>query len=233
MRLRSGLWLLALALGCWSFAVKAQEAEEKPPEKKTNPLLAKESEPKSNFSVQLFYSWYYPDKDREVWKDIFGREYLEPFGLSFGSYPLRNLGINLNVAYAQRKGHAVGTITGESSGEDVTLTVIPVQLEAEYRFDFVDEQFLVPLVGAGGDWWYYEEKNESSDDVKGDKTGYHALAGVGILLDRLDPTSRVQLKEYDVENVFLEAEIRWDWLGSKNGIDFTGVGYSVGLLFEF
>jgi hypothetical protein len=233
MRLRNGLWFLALLLGCFSFAVSAQEAEEKPLEKKPNPLWAKEGEPKSNFSFQLFYSWYYPNQDRDVWKDIFDRDYLEPFGLSFGSYPLRNLGINLNVAYAQRKGHAVGTLTDESSGEKVTLTVIPVQLEAEYRFDFLDEQFLVPLVGAGGDWWYYEENNEYSDDVKGDKTGYHVLAGLGILLDRLDPTSRLALKEYGVNNVFLETEARWNWLGSKDGIDFSGVGYSVGLLFEF
>ena len=97
------------------------------------------------------------------------------------------MGINLFSAYSQLKGHAVGATTGATSGEKVTLTVVPVELEATYRFDFVDEQFIVPVVGAGGDYWYYKEDNEFSKNVEGWKSGYHAMAGIGILLEPDQP----------------------------------------------
>ena len=234
MRFRFGLGILGIFLTMTALQVSAQEApanEEGATVKHS--LFQKETEPRSYMSFQPFYSLYYFN-DRKPFEDVFKHGNVQPFGITIGTYPVKNLGINLNVAYASQKGHAVGETSGAASGEKVTLTLVPVQLEAVYRFDFVDEQFIVPLVGAGGDWWYYKEDNEFAKDVEGGKTGWHATAGVGILLDKIDPSTRHLLREYSIENVFLEIEARWAFMShDNNGLDFSGSGYSAGLLFEF
>ncbi len=190
-------------------------------------------EPKSNFSSQLWYQFYYFQQE-DAFKEIYGREYFEPFGISFGGYPIRNLGINLNIGYAQKLGYARGELTGETSGEKLRLILVPIQLELNYRFDFLEEQLLVPSVSVGGDWWYYKEHKYEEKDVEGDKSGWHAGAGLSILLDRIDPTTRFTLQdEFGIENVFLHLEVRWCWLESGDGLDLSGVGYSAGLLIEY
>jgi len=235
MRLKNSTRVLTVLLGLLAFAASAQEAGPQETEKKPNPLL--ETEPRSYGSFQLAYQQYYPgdSAQKHALDEIFDQDYFQMVALSFGMYPLRNLGINFNAGFAQPTGHAVGTISGATSDAEITLTVVPLQLEAVYRFDFVDEQFFIPVIGGGGDYWYYDEKTEfgsDSEHVRGNKSGYHALAGAGILLDKLDPSSR-GLKEWGIENVFLEIEARMAWINSDDGIDFTGTGYSAGLLFEF
>jgi len=239
MRFKILFAAFALFAGVFSSRVIAQQVETDQAGARAQPeekgIFQKETEPKSNFSFQLFYQLYY-FQDKDFYDKFFDHDYIAPVGISIGGYPIQNLGVNLNVAYAQRKGHSFGLLDGdtdEESGEEVRLTLIPVELELVYRFDFLNEQALVPVVGGGGDWFYYKQKNEFSDDAEGNKSGYHATAGLGILLDRLDPSSKLALKEYGIENVFLELEARWAWMQTNDGFDFSGTGYSAGLLFEF
>ncbi len=222
--MKRGIFGLIILIFLLSFSSWAQEKKEKKQELK---------EPKSNYSFQLWYGLYY-FRHSESFKEIYGEEYFEPFGITFGGYPIKNLGISLNVGYAHRLGFAVSAETGEQSMEKLRLILVPVQLELSYRFDFLEEQFLVPSVGVGGDWWYFKEHIYDGEDVEGDKTGWHAVVGLGILLDRIDPTSRFILEdEFGIENVFLNFEVRWCWLESEDGLDLSGTGYSAGLLFEF
>jgi hypothetical protein len=232
MKFRKGPLFFGLIACLVSFNAFSQQAGS-PNQPKPKPLFSreKETEPKSNMSVQPMYQFYFLN-DSDNFDKIFHQTYLTPFMLSLGSYPIRNLSVNLNAGYAQAKGTAVAEGGTESSGETVKLTVIPVQLEVTYRFDYFDEQLLVPVVGLGGDYWYYKEDNQYSKDVEGFKGGWHATAGVGILLDRLDPTSRIALKEYGIENVVLEIEGRYCSMETK-GLNLSGIGASVGLLIEF
>lgn len=196
-------------------------------------LFAKETEPRSYGSAEVWYSLYYFDESK-IFEEFFDKEFFEPFGLSLGWYPVRNLDLLVRVGYAERKGERLGINTGEESEEDVRLMLIPVQAELIYRFDFFNEQFLVPSGGIGYDYWYFKEDNEYRDDVEGDKTGWHASAGLAILLERLDPSGKMAMQQdWGIENVFLNLEARWCWIEQGNGFDFSGMGYSAGLLFEF
>ena len=230
MKFRKGPLFFGLIACLVSFHAFSQPVVN-PDQPQKKPWNAKEIEPKSDFNFQLMYQ-FYSLKDSGSFNKIFHQTYLGPIMVGFGSYPIRNLDINFNAGYAEDKGTAIAEGGTESSGEKVKLTVIPIQLEVSYRFDFYDEQFLVPVLGLGGDYWYYKEDNQFSKDVEGGKAGWHAMAGVGILLDKIDPTSRIALKEYGIENVIFEIEGRYCFMDTK-GLNLSGVGVSAGLLFEF
>jgi len=224
--MKPGKIFLAFALffALWTSA-SAQETKED--------YFAKEKEPKSHSSSELWYSFYYFDQ-AAIFNEFFDKEFIEPFGISLGWYPVRNLDLQVRAGYAERKGTTIGIKSGLPSEEEVRLMVIPAQAELIYRFDFFNEQFLVPSGGAGYDYWYFQEDNEFSGNVEGDKTGWHATAGLALLLDRVDPSGKLALEQdFGIENVFLNLEARWCWLEQENGFDFSGVGYSAGLMFEF
>ncbi len=225
MKLGKFLFALVIFFLAVGSARSQQEAKED--------YFAKEKEPKSHSSVEVWYSYYYFDQAK-IFEEFFDKTYLDPVGITVGWYPVRNLDLQVRAGYAQRQGTTIGIKSGLPSEEDVTLTVIPVQAELLYRFDFFHEQFLVPSAGAGYDWWYFKEDNEFSDDVEGDKTGWNATAGLAVLLDRVDPSGKLPLEQdFGIENVFLNFEARWTSLTDKDGFDFSGIGYSASLLFEF
>ena len=191
---------------------------------------AKEEEPKSHFAAGLDYAQvYFQD---QVFKEVFRHDYLPGGKLIFTWYPVRNLGLTGEAGVFYASGFAVGK-TGRRSGEKLQLYVIPTQLELNYRFDFLNEQVVVPWLSAGGDYWLYREENEFAKRVQGDKKGWHAGAGLGIQLDRLEPDSMNDLEQdFGVENVFLELGVQRTSM-SRAGLDFSGWIYQAGLLFEF
>ena len=215
--------ILGLSLSGWSKESNPDKSKPKPEVK---------PEPKSNFSLEFWYQQFYFEEE-EIFEEVFDQEHFDPIGIRFGGFPLKNLEIAFGVGYVQEKGYGVGS-GGIPSGEEVRFTIVPVQLELCYRLDFLEEQLLVPSVGVGWDWWYFKEDNEFADDVEGDKTGWHGVIGLGILLDRIDPSSRFYLQnEWGIENVFLEITYRYGEFEKEDGFNFSGVGYSIGLRSEF
>ena len=191
---------------------------------------AKEEEPRSHFGAGLSYAQVYFNDP--VYQDVFKQDYLPGGRLSFTWYIVRNLGLTGGLEAFYASGFAVDA-TGRRSAEKLRFYVVPTQLELTYRFDFLNEQVLVPSLSAGGDYWLYREDNEFAKDVEGDKTGWHAGAGLGILLDRLEPDSMNNLEQdFGVENVFLELGVQKTYM-NQDGLDFSGWIYSAGFLFEF
>ena len=190
----------------------------------------KEEEPRSHFGAGLSYGQvYFAD---QVFQDVFKQDYLPGGRLTFTWYIFRNLGLTAGLDGFYASGFAVDA-TGRRSGEKLQLYVIPTQLEVTYRFDFLNEQVLVPSLSAGGDYWLFREENEFVKDVEGGKNGWHAGAGLGILLDPLEPEGMNNLEQdFGVENVFLELGVQRTYM-SQSGLDFSGWIYSAGLLFEF
>jgi hypothetical protein len=192
-----------------------------------------DEEQRSWISSELFYHFVYFND--EVFEDAFDKDFFPGAGLSIGFYPIRNLEVSGKVMAIYEKGYAIGELTGEESGESFTLTVYPLQFSMTYVFDFLNEQILVPSLSAGGDYYLYSESREFGDDIEGGKAGYHAGAGLALLLDRLDPESAGYLqKEFGVKNVFLKFNYEWAVIGEKDeGLDFSNQNYSAGLVFEF
>ena len=193
-------------------------------------VQAKEEEPRSHFGAGLSYAQvYFADK---VFQEVFKQDDLLGGRLTFTWYTVRNLGLTGGLDGFYASGFAVDK-TGRQSGEKLKLYVIPAQLELTYRFDFLNEQVLVPSLSVGGDYWLFREDNEFAKNVEGGKNGWHAGAGLGILLDPLEPDWLWNLEsEFGVENVFLELGVQRTYL-SQSGLDFSGWVYSAGLLFEF
>jgi len=146
---------------------------------------------------------------------------------------VRNLALTLWGGGSYQIAHAKGETTGRESGEKVEFYVFPAWVEAGYRFDFAEDQILVPSIRGGADYWSYIEKNRFVDNVQGGKFGYHGGVGLGFLLDRLEPSSDFELmSEYGIENTFLELNATKTWIKS-DGLDFSGLVFSAGFLFEF
>ena len=172
--------------------------------------------------------------EEEAFDDIYDDEYYPMIRLGSYWYPVENLYLGVLVGGMYETGETVGALTSARSGLDAELTVIPVQVDLGYKFDFWDKQILVPYVWGGYDWWYFEEDLEEADDTEGDKNGWHWGAGVGILLDPMDKPAAATMKRWwGVDDTYLvlayeEARVGED----EDGIDFSGVMYSAGLRFE-
>jgi len=214
---KRGGWCLAVLLVVSSTAL-AQEVKEK-------------KEPRSWFGAGLSYAALMFDDD--VYQEIFDQDFFNAGTLTFSFYPVRNLALTLGTGGMYQTGMAVGETTGRESGEKLDFLIVPAWVEAGYRFDFVEDQVLVPSVRAGGDYWIFQEQNEFADDVEGGKAGWHVGAGLGFLLDRLDPDADFELmSEYGIENTFLELGASKTWMKS-DGLDFSGWVFQAGFLFEF
>lgn len=171
--------------------------------------------------------------NEEAFDDIFDRDYMPMVRFGSGWYAAPNLSLGLHVGGIYDVGRGIGTITGASSG-DVTLFVVPVQLNLRYRFLFLEDQILVPSVWAGADYWYFQEVNEHFENVDGDKAGFHLGGDLSILLDPAEPRSANKLKQnFGIDDTYLC--LGYEYLnvgGDGGGLDFSGAAYTVGLRFE-
>ncbi len=215
--------VVLLCLPCRSFGISplARPAEDK--------------DTRSWLTFELSYNFVYFNDD--IFKDVLDKDSFPGVGLGIGFYPYpdRRLELSGQVMSIYEKGYAIGEITGEESGESFSLTAWPLQFSMTYRFDFLDEQILVPSLSAGLDYYYYSESREFGDDVDGGKGGYHAGASLALLLDRLDPRSAGSIeREFGVKNVFLKFNYEMAVIGKGDeGLDFSNQSYSAGLVLEF
>ncbi len=171
----------------------------------------------------------------DEFEDFFGEEFFPMGRYVMGVSMIPNLELNLSVGGMFLEGDALGQEAGDESGEEFEFWIVPVQLGLTYRFDFTEEQLLVPWITGGGDYWFFGEDNEFEDDVKGDKTGYHAGGGVAILLDALEPPAAKRMENlWGVHDTFITISGEWTQMTDEDeGIDFSNVQYSGGLMFVF
>lgn len=172
--------------------------------------------------------------DEEAFEDIFNEEYMGMVRFGLGWYPAENLSINWYTCGLYDTGRALGSYSGKRSDEDVELYVVPLQLNVRYRFKYLDNQLFVPSVYIGGDYWYFQEVNDESDNVVGDKLGWHWGADLGILLDGIDPGAAHRMAmDWNIDDTLLvlgyEQLIVGEW---EDGLEFSGAAYSLGIRFE-
>lgn len=172
--------------------------------------------------------------DEEAFETVFGRDRYSLLRFGGAWYPVRNLSLGCYMGGMYESGQAVGEITGEESGEDLELYVLPAQLTLRYELNFLEDQFFVPSVFGGGDWWYFQETSSFEDNVDGDKSGYHWGADLGILLDAIDPgAAHVMKRDWGVSDTYLTVGYEYLTVGEdEDGLEFSGELYSVGLKFS-
>ncbi len=149
------------------------------------------------------------------YQKIFGNDGAPLFQLGTAAHVYRGIGalsLGATVGYFQDTGDMVrtnpcvgdGDVTEEeaqfnedrSTTDNTSLTLLPLQAQATYRFDLFEDTFpLVPVVRGGLDyfgWWIDDQDGETAyfDEAReqpssGGTWGYHYTLGVHFLLDYL------------------------------------------------
>ena len=248
---------LVLALGSSAFAprhahatdILAAEGDESTPHRFRSP---------QHFAFELKFGPYRPDVDSEFggartpYKDFFGnsRHLMSQLEIDwqifrrFGSF-----GVGVGFGYFDVTGKApVGNGSGLVSGDNSTLKVVPFSLSAVYRFDYFLETRDFPLVPYGklgldyAYWSITDGNGEIAHDGmggsgRGGTTGWHAAAGLALILDVFDPEAA---RDFDSDLGVNHTAITFDFsyadisgLGSANRLHVGDKTWSLGLLMEF
>lgn len=118
--------------------------------------------------------------------------------------------------------------------ERYTFLLLPNQLTAIYRFQYADEQVIVPFVeGGAGYFTFMELRDDNASPKFGGAAATVAAGGANILLDWLDRKAIRNLdSDYGVNHVWLTMEYRMI-IGLNKTYDFTSGVINAGVLFDF
>lgn len=169
-----------------------------------------------------------PEVDRFLGKCCNGM-----YQFTFGRLFQDRYEVNLGVAFMIEGANAEGITTERVSGERFNFSVVPISNSFVYRADFHENQLFVPYVGAGFDYMFFRE-NLEGQVTSGWKFGYHAMAGIEILMEFFDRAAD-SMEEFGINDTYLTLEGRWNQIDNfgGNGLAFNGFTFSAGLLFNF
>jgi hypothetical protein len=154
---------------------------------------------------------------------------------------LGTLSLGMGVGYWSVEGTGVS-----DGGEDTTLLrMVPMQAQLSYRLDIWEEYLpLVPVVRLGVDynWWSIEDGTGETASFPGQGEassttwGWHATAGLHVLLDFLDDGMASDFDaEAGVNNSYLVFEINYARIsdfGSEGSFRLGDTTFFTGLAFD-
>jgi hypothetical protein len=210
------------------------------------------------FAFELRFGPYRPDVDSEFggqrtpYKDFFGNDRRLMTHVEFGYEFFHGFGsaaLALGFSYFSVNGRArVDDGTGELTADFSTMKVMPLALSAVYRFDVLLERNKIPLVPYGkvGLDYAYWQITDGNDEIATDGTGgrargatpgWHAAAGVALVLDQFDPAAARSFdSDLGVNHTALVFEYRYadiSGLGTGNKMHLGDRTWSAGLLLQF
>jgi hypothetical protein len=216
-----------------------------------------------HFSFELRFGPYRPDVDSEFVNDA-GQQLRTPYQDFFGSgsklmtqieldyevfHRFGTAAVGLGVGYFQVSGASVlADGTGQLSGDQSTLKVVPVSVSAIYRFDYFLEMRnfpVVPYAKLGLDWAYWQI-TDGNDEIahdgqggtgRGGTLGWHVAGGIELVLDMFDPTAAHDFDaDLGVNHTALVFEVLHadiSGLGESGRLHLGDTTWSLGLLLEF
>jgi hypothetical protein len=213
------------------------------------------------FGVEFKGGPYLPDmsvdQSNQAFHEIFGAQ---------GSNLLFTLGVEVqlfrafgtvavggNFGFMQWVGKGVFGTSSSKSGDTTVLNILPTNLVAIYRFDWLADNYPVPLVPyvKGGlayyFWWVttstgdisrFEGGDGTEDDQagRGGKIGFTGTAGIAIMLNHIETTAAQSLyTATGIRGTYLFAEVQAAKVNGfgGNGFDFSEVTWNVGMFLEF
>ncbi|MBU8894892.1 hypothetical protein DRW03_01370 [Corallococcus sp. H22C18031201] len=124
-------------------------------------------------------------------------------------------GMGLSVGYGEKYAPAK-LDSGAASAEKTALKLVPLQLDAFYKFDYAAFEWGIPLIPYGKlglvytPWWMTKGSSTgliNGNKASGGKWGWAATGGVAFLLDVLEPRfARDFDSDLGVNHTFLFAE---------------------------
>lgn len=202
------------------------------------PVTVQAAEPvlkRPHWSMEVKGGRFSPDIDN--WKDYYGNDSTGHYAGTLAYKIFRQLEAGVEGAYVRDEGQGYAPqhqmITGKVKYETAPLSVF-----ALFRGVFKEDQWVVPYFGGGWTRVYFKERVEDQPIVRGSANGYHARAGVQLLLDGIDPRASTNLfLEYGVHHTyfFIETQSISAKITDATGIsiDLGGTSWLGGLLFEF
>lgn len=161
--------------------------------------------------------------------------------LEVGPQIFRVAEIDFGLGFMTRKGSTLDG-DGTASSEVARLQWFPLSLGGTLRAHILDEQPVVPYVGAGIDWVFYREDQLDTDGafakgsrLTGAKNGWHWFVGGNILLDTFDRRRAGQLEALTgINDTWLTLEYRSQRVGYGGpGFDFSGWAFGIGLKMDY
>lgn len=149
-----------------------------------------------------------------------------------GSWQYRRwLEIGAELGYMSDEGTGRLSGSGTPSGE-VTYTLVPATVFVGLRGIWSDEQLLVPYFSAGLTMAYYDQDIEFQSGASGTSdVGGNFRAGLGLLLDRLDPRTGSDRNPSLLKNSYLFVEYQ-DFSTEDGDLDLGGKIWLVGIRLE-
>lgn len=210
------------------------------------------------FAYELTFGPYKPDIDGEFngvrtpYADYFGngQHLLIRTELDYQIlHRYGSLGVGIGLGYFSVTGTApVANGTGLPSGDQSQLKVVPLSLSAVYRFDYLLETHNIPLVPFGKlglDWAYWQITDGNgniADDGNGGRGrggtfGWHAAAGVALMLDFIDPDAA---RDFDQDLGVNHTGLTFEYyhsdisgLGQSGRLHVGDNNWTLGLVLEF
>lgn len=192
------------------------------------------------WAAELKFGPYKPEIDTEFgggakpYADTFGdgQRLMFQFGVDVQFLKLHgSLGVGAAFGYFGATGKAL-TSTGEQSGDETSLNVMPFILQLVYRWDYAAQKWqfpLVPYIRAGlvcAAWWVTNGAGNLAEFAPGRKAegatfGYQINIGLAFLLDVLEPAAAKHMDmEMGINNSYLFVEL------VHNSIDDFGHAHS-------
>ncbi len=251
-------WGMAIIVGLWFVQPLPAHArvEGEPTSEGRMALNKKREGSPQHFAAELKFGPYYPDVDEE-----FGGEDT-PFADTFGSnaalhglfeldyqflhLPGISFAIGALIGGFKFNGKAINATTGERSGEETTLSVMTMHLDAVIRVDALLYYTAVPLVPyvKGGlsyyIWWTTNHSGISEIDGKegiGGTFGWNLQTGLMLCLDSFEQrAARTFDNEIGVNNSYIFAEMllaRIDNFERKGTLHLSDTTWMIGIALEF
>jgi hypothetical protein len=202
------------------------------------PTLAFAAEPRPDrphWSLELKGGAFFPDISS--WSTSYGSSYMGEYGGALSYKVLRQIEVGMEGSYSTATGTGLQPLHGTQSGE-VTFERAPLDLFVLGRGVFNENQLLVPYAGGGYTRMFYREDVKGQGKTKGSVNGYHARAGVQVLLDGLESDAANNLyQDYGIHHTYFFLEGKYtramaDTI-SDGSVNIGGTSYLGGFMFEF
>jgi hypothetical protein len=200
-----------------------------------------------HFAFELRFAPYWPEVDEEFggaatpYDDMFGAKARLYFGLEIDWQPFRipyigTIGPSFGWGYTRSSGKAIIVRTGEPADADTSLTILPMNVSAVLRGDYLLQKWRVPIVpyvkaGLGFGLWTASGPAGTSEylpagspadatPIKGQGTslGLNLALGGTVVLTAFDASSEAAMRQDSgIDDAFLFGEWMWanlDGIGS-------------------
>lgn len=219
-----------------------------------------ESPRTGSFEVRL--SWYRPDLDSEFggaihpYADAFGTSKAVMLQLALAKSlwisEVGTLDLGFGAGYWEKYG--TGLTPAGAPGDRTTLKMVPLQIYAGYRVDYLFERFGIPFApyarAALVDhlWWVNDGAGNTASFTSltggtsrgsGQTYGYAFTGGVALVLDFFDPTMAREMDlDTGINHTLVYGDVTKsviDDFGSKKSWNLSGADlvFSIGLQFVF